>query len=527
MSVKFYSFLKRLTLIIPILILAASSANAQCEWLQYAPYYVKPATTPYYEFECGTGNAVWITRCSTDKAIVNLNSTSGCPPVAGDTNNYNYFPGQLLKVNAGSKVDFYINWGFETGVSTNSLHSLSFWFDWNHNGIFEYSQFYSEQAKIKAISPTTTFINPSGLVAYSTATLQTGKFQIEVEIPSWAKNGPTRLRVRSSAAGLSPNLVASGVGPCDHSKFGEIEEYDVDIVNPCLSPKVISISNVTCNSADVCWSTQDNADLYDYWVDTCRTPGCSIPSFDPTIKNYFDIKTQNCITLPNNKYPLGLPQLLPETKYYVLVRSICDTIRKPTSQYWQVSDWNAIDSFTTLPCCDAPLNVRMSEITSTTATATWDPVYTSTKYEYTVMTTPGPQPSAGTKTFNTYAGLQGLTSAKTYYFCVRALCTPTPLSNWSCVPFSTENTLGIGNLATEGPEVSVYPNPVKNIVTVSVEKANKGALVTITDVAGRVVYTQGMDTEKAEINMSGWNAGLYFVKYVSEAGNKTVKVIKE
>ncbi len=64
-------------------------------------------------------------------------------------------------------------------------------------------------------------------------------------------------------------------------------------------------------------------------------------------------------------------------------------------------------------------------------------------------------------------------------------------------------------------------------MTISVEKANKGAMVTVTDVADRVVYTQDMDTEKAEIDMSCWNVGLYFVKYVSDAGSKTLKVVKE
>jgi hypothetical protein len=326
------------------------------------------------------GNLVWITKCSTDKALVNFQNTSGCVS-AGDSNNYAYYPGKLCRANAGSKVDLIVGLGYASGVTTSSITRLCVWVDWNHNGFFEVSQTYSEKVAFTAVNSNPTNLgNVNGLMTSLTATNYTFTFQV----PTWAKNGPTRMRVRLAATGVFPSVGPSDlIQACDFNRFGDCEDYDFDVVNTCKAPKVLSISNVTCNSADICWSPNDYVDFYDYWVDTCKTPGCSLasPPYDPSIVNYFAPTSQNCVSLPNPKYPIGMSQLLPETKYYVTVRTTCDSIKKPTAQYFQNSGWDIVDSFTTLPCCDAPVNLKITNIRSTSATASWDPVYTSHMYE--------------------------------------------------------------------------------------------------------------------------------------------------
>ncbi|MCK5787491.1 MAG: T9SS type A sorting domain-containing protein [Chlamydiia bacterium] len=77
----------------------------------------------------------------------------------------------------------------------------------------------------------------------------------------------------------------------------------------------------------------------------------------------------------------------------------------------------------------------------------------------------------------------------------------------------------LSNAKVELEGVSVYPNPVKNVLNI---KAGKDAKVTVLNTIGSTVY-EG----KAEaINTQSWKKGLYFV--VVEEGNKskTVKVIK-
>lgn len=83
--------------------------------------------------------------------------------------------------------------------------------------------------------------------------------------------------------------------------------------------------------------------------------------------------------------------------------------------------------------------------------------------------------------------------------------------------YPSQGNLSNGNVELEG--VSVYPNPVKDVLNI---KAGKDANITVVNAIGSMIY-QG----KAEsINTQSWNKGLYFV--VIEEGNKTktVKVIK-
>jgi hypothetical protein len=76
--------------------------------------------------------------------------------------------------------------------------------------------------------------------------------------------------------------------------------------------------------------------------------------------------------------------------------------------------------------------------------------------------------------------------------------------------------------------LSAYPNPVKNIVTISIDNFNNNkGIVTISDIAGRVVYTADMNADKMDINMSAWAQGLYLVKYTSDNGSKTIKITKD
>ena len=77
----------------------------------------------------------------------------------------------------------------------------------------------------------------------------------------------------------------------------------------------------------------------------------------------------------------------------------------------------------------------------------------------------------------------------------------------------------LSNSKVELEGVSVYPNPVKNMLNI---KAGKNASVTVVNAIGSMIY-QG----KAEaINTQTWNKGLYFVVIREGNKSKTVKVIK-
>jgi len=195
---------------------------------------------------------------------------------------------------------------------------------------------------------------------------------------------------------------------------------------------------------------------------------------------------------------------------------------------WDTSAVWAIDSFTTLPCCEKPDPVSISNITSTSAVATWSPVYTAIGYEYVVDLSPADPIGGGNKTTFTSAILPGLASSKTYYFHVRSLCSPTPLSDWQTVSFGTQNTTGVGTVAASKVSLYAFPNPVKNEVTIELGGMYNGsAQVEITDMTGKLVKTAAMEDGRVTIQTSGWAPGLYFVKYTDKENTAVTKISKQ
>ena len=77
----------------------------------------------------------------------------------------------------------------------------------------------------------------------------------------------------------------------------------------------------------------------------------------------------------------------------------------------------------------------------------------------------------------------------------------------------------------EFADVSVYPNPVKDVLKVTSEN---GLLeyVDIVSASGRLVYSSKIVSNNFEINTSEFSQGVYFVNLRTEKSVKTFKVIK-
>jgi hypothetical protein len=75
----------------------------------------------------------------------------------------------------------------------------------------------------------------------------------------------------------------------------------------------------------------------------------------------------------------------------------------------------------------------------------------------------------------------------------------------------------------------VYPNPVKESITVEIENLPSESLkITLFNVQGQQVFS--LDTtigEKQSIDLRGFPAGLYFLKIQGYSGQKTIKILKE
>ncbi|WP_299103476.1 Calx-beta domain-containing protein [uncultured Winogradskyella sp.] len=75
------------------------------------------------------------------------------------------------------------------------------------------------------------------------------------------------------------------------------------------------------------------------------------------------------------------------------------------------------------------------------------------------------------------------------------------------------------------PNLSIYPNPVKNILQVN----NSSNIISleITSILGKQILFKTIDDFSAEINFSEYAAGVYFIKTISNNGENVQKVIKE
>ncbi|TBX66337.1 T9SS type A sorting domain-containing protein [Flavobacterium silvisoli] len=73
--------------------------------------------------------------------------------------------------------------------------------------------------------------------------------------------------------------------------------------------------------------------------------------------------------------------------------------------------------------------------------------------------------------------------------------------------------------------ISVYPNPVKNTVTITSQFAVKS--IELYDVQGRLLQKQLTNESRAALDMSAQIKGVYFIKIITEKGMKVEKVVKE
>ena len=75
--------------------------------------------------------------------------------------------------------------------------------------------------------------------------------------------------------------------------------------------------------------------------------------------------------------------------------------------------------------------------------------------------------------------------------------------------------------------VAAYPNPVKNELSVEVSGGGSNAIISLTDVSGKVLQRVNMMRAKTSFDMSGIAGGVYFIKYQDDAHNELIKITKQ
>lgn len=94
----------------------------------------------------------------------------------------------------------------------------------------------------------------------------------------------------------------------------------------------------------------------------------------------------------------------------------------------------------------------------------------------------------------------------------------------SSVQSASLASLGSTDFASEH-QISVYPNPVKDIMTI--DSDSDYTKITVYNLLGQQILTKSVASNKNTIDVSNLNAGTYFVRLDSGRDVKTVKIIKQ
>ena len=77
---------------------------------------------------------------------------------------------------------------------------------------------------------------------------------------------------------------------------------------------------------------------------------------------------------------------------------------------------------------------------------------------------------------------------------------------------TVQHTTDVKQLAISAQQISVYPNPTKNILHVDCSALNGTTEITVLNTIGEVVQLLPLKTAHATIDVSNLNEGIYFVQ---------------
>lgn len=96
-----------------------------------------------------------------------------------------------------------------------------------------------------------------------------------------------------------------------------------------------------------------------------------------------------------------------------------------------------------------------------------------------------------------------------------------------CIDNLTTSEIVTGITEVANPlNITAYPNPFENTVSVTFENTNQRT-INVYNALGALVYSAETNAMSAELNLEGFNAGIYFVSVSEGMAASTLKVIKK
>ena len=224
--------------------------------------------------------------------------------------------------------------------------------------------------------------------------------------------------------------------------------------------------------------------------------------------------TQIAGTGTGNTFTANLTGLTPNTGYTF----------KAFITYNGTTVYGSEMTFTTLnqqqETCAAPTNVTASNITNTTADISWTQQGDVTSWDVNYRVAGSTSWNTNTTTTNPYT-LTGLSDNTTYEVQVIAHCSNGVTSDPSAT--ITLTTVGINDY--ELNNVVVYPNPTTGMIQIQ-NSESRIQNVEVYDAYGKLLNVVNVNDNTAALDLSGYAAGTYFVKIMTENGMVTKRIVR-
>lgn len=308
------------------------------------------------------------------------------------------------------------------------------------------------------------------------------------------------------ASGLTPSTtyyfhLRTRCGTTTFSPWTSVSFTTGAVTPTCIAPTNLTASSITSTSATLFWTAVAGASGYQYILDQI--------SSNPTGAG---------AAISSTSFPTG--GLTPTTTYYFHLRTQCGTTFSP---------WTVV-SFTTTssnPGCNLPTALTVTNTNATTANLSWPAVSGATGYQYANTTSPAP-PASGTLVTTTSATINGLTTGTVYYAHVRTRCGTNTFSSWRTTQYTKATTSIAATSGGSDFTLIALPNPAGDVLKVQVDgiSTNHTALLSLTDVSGRVLRQVIATGKETLLDLTGIPTGIYLLRYAGSEHSSVLRIQK-